>query len=287
MSELLPRERVARTLGQFAPHLLDASQRGSGWNSVWRLTIEGRPCVLKVYGRRRGPVKEWLVEATHALTGRSSYRPRGRQHTEALCLRLWHEAGLAVPVLREQSADPVDLPVPFLLMEYVDGRVMGDMLADGGVAMADKERVLCALARSCFRRHMLAIERNEPGLIQEHPDIMHVFVRGDELVTFDLEVVFLGRGRVRSLAAMEVVRTVRSLLRRLPGPDGFEYAAVFLRHYPGKELLEYAEGRLRGGRSPVLYLVQSWQRARAARRGQRDYKRLVAGLISAELANRQ
>jgi len=182
-------------------------------NRIWRVSVGGGTVLQKLYAERGG----WLTVQLRALGGglrggKSSTRAAARRATEARLLRLWREAGLAVPA--DLSAVHPDLAnARTLVLEDVPGPLLSEALADPALAEARRDELLRRFARACRERHDLALARGEAGLIQEHGTVQHVIVSGQRLVTFDLENAFLRRRDLRPLLAKELASVLRSLAR--------------------------------------------------------------------------
>lgn len=265
-----PRDQLAQLLGAFSPRLLDASARGSGWNSVWRIDLNGSTRVLKVYGRRRGRFREWMTDATHRLGGRTSYTAAARRDTEARCLRLWREAGFDVPALADPTPDFPRLPAPFLLMEYIPGPSLAKTLADPDMAAEQKSALWRRYAAEWGARHAAVLARGEPALLQEHPDLEHVLVSGDRLVTFDLEVAYTGAGTVCDRIAAELAGMVRSLFKRLPPEEARHLLRLLIDAYPDRTRLEAVDAALFANASPLKRLFHALDRRLIRKAGGMD-----------------
>jgi hypothetical protein len=57
------------------------------------------------------------------------------------------------------------------------------------------------------------VGEQEPRLLHEHGSFRHVFVSSERLVTFDLEISWVRRGRTRYLVGREIAAFLRSLGR--------------------------------------------------------------------------
>ncbi len=281
-----PRDQLARLLGAFAPRLMDASARGAGWNSVWQIEIKGASRVLKVYGRRRGILREWMTDLAQRLGGRTPYTAAARRETETRCLRLWREAGFDVPGLVDPPPDFPKLPAPFLLMEYIPGASLANALGDP--AMAEKERT--ALWRRCAAawgaRHAAALTRREPALLQEHPALDHVLVSGNRLVTFDLEVTYTDDGNVPDRIAAELAGLVRSLFKSLPPAEARRLLREWVSAYPTRARLEAVYPALFANASPMRRLFHALDRIFLRKAGGMD-KYAAARLLREALTEKK
>ncbi|MFO7536023.1 MAG: hypothetical protein R6X19_10160 [Kiritimatiellia bacterium] len=266
-----PRDQLAALLAPFAPRLLDASARGSGWNSIWSLSLPGNTVVLKIYGRRRARFREWSTDLSQRLGGRTGYTARARHAIEKRGLRLWRESGFDVPALLQPGTFPLPpLPAPFLLMEYVPGPTLSDFLADPQLSDGDKEARLRAFAAALSARHTVAIAMREPALLQEHPGLEHVLVSGARLVTFDLETAFTSRAGVPNAVSAEIAGTVRSLYRRLPVAAARHYLGVLVSAYPDRARLEQVAVDLFENPSPARRALHALDRRLLRKPGRLD-----------------
>jgi hypothetical protein len=260
------RENALRaSLAPFAPRRLDVSRRGSGLNAVWRITLDGAPAVLKTYDTRRGPVRTALTALEHRLSGRTPYAAAARQRTERDGLRLWRDAGFDVPALHETPL-PVRLPVPHLCMEWLPGPTLPAFLTDAAQPDSAREDALRRFAPAWAARHALALERDEPRLLQEHATLDHVLVSGERLVTFDLEVAFRPGAHVPALIAREICGYLRSILRRLPAAPGIRAFEVLVAAYPQRDILDTAWREILANPRPAARLLHAIERRLAGRR---------------------
>jgi len=196
--------------------LLAAGKRGDGRHFVVRAQIGGRDLVVKLYGRKRDAVRDFLRDVgQRLLVGKSGVRAERRAATERRVLALWRREGFDVPELLEEVELPAEIVQPSVVMEYVPGRTLDAVVADPSIAIDEKRRVVTRLARELERRHARARALREPLLIQVHASLGHVLhVRAGEtvgrsaasaapaserLVTFDFEVAWTRR---RGLEAM-------------------------------------------------------------------------------------
>ncbi|MBP7568674.1 MAG: hypothetical protein KBA95_01310 [Acidobacteria bacterium] len=260
---------------------LDGSARGSGLNAVWKIRTPAGPAILKTFASRRNPAQTFLTEVNHRLGGLTSFTARGRRHTEAATLALWREAGLDVPRLLDDPPG-LDLALPHLCMEFVDGVLLSRRLADEGRPLAERDAVLVRFLRIWADRHALADARRDPRLIQEHGSFEHVMVAGDRLVTFDLEVSFRRRLDVRACIVAEIGGYLRSLYRLLPAPLAGHFLGLAAREYPRREYLEEVPRRLLRNPNPVLRAVHFLDRRLLRKPGQ-WHKFRVAELLMSEL----
>lgn len=258
-----PREQLLTLLAPYSPRLLDASARGSGWNSVWLLTAGERQMVLKVYGRRRTRVREWMTDFSHLTSGRTGYTARARRETEARCLLLWSQAGFDVPALQMTPPDFPPLPVPFLLMEFIPGPPLSRLLADPGTPQTAREAVFRRYLVELSTRHAAALERQEAAFLQEHPALDHVLVSDNRLVTFDLEVAYTTRHGIDGCVTAEIAGLIRSLFKALPAEEAGRYLQLMVESYPVRSRLERVHGDLFENPSPFKRAMHALDRARS------------------------
>lgn len=268
-------------LRAYAPEKLDSSARGSGLNAVWKIRIGPRPAVLKTYASRRNPVDTVLAELSHRTAGRTGYSAAARRHTEFRNLAHWHEMGFDVPALIPHRFVP-PLPLPWLCLEYVEGRTLANLLADPHVAPAEQEEIFSRFLRSWAGRHTAAEDRQDRSLIQEHPTIDHILVADNRLVTFDLEVGFT-RGDVRALVAREIAGVLVSLFRRLPEPRATHFLAQFVAGYPDRTRIEFVAREFLKSPSPWRRVLHGLAARRARARGVRMHRAEIARRLATAL----
>jgi hypothetical protein len=255
-----PRDQLAALLAPFAPRLLDASARGSGWNSVWLLAWNERSYVLKIYGRRRTRLREWMTHLSQRLTGKTGYTANARRETERRCLTLWRDAGFDVPRIDCAPVPLPPLPVPFLLMEYLPGPLLGSFLADPDGRPEEKKRLFLRFLGDWGKRHAAALARSEPALLQEHPGLDHLLVSGTRLATFDLEVAYTSRSRVAESVSAEIAGLVRSLFKVLPEQEAGRYLGLMAKSYPDRSRLARVHTDLFNSPSPAVRPIHALDR---------------------------
>ena len=252
---------MART----GPYGLDAevlarSARGDGRHQVLRLIQGGRPVVLKLYGRKRDRLRDWLRDLGHRLlAGKSGMSPPARLRTERAALELWRRHGFRVPDVLDVAL-PSEVPSLRLVLEWIDGCRMKEMLADPAVPLDAKRRLLGRCAHEWGRRHELALQLAEPALLHAHASFAHVLVAGEEPVSIDFEVAWRRRD-VERLVSLELAGFFDSLARCAPPPQVDALLDAVVAAYPARERLARVAADARGG----PYRAFTWL-ARAARR---------------------
>jgi len=216
--------------------LLARSERGDGRHRVLKLRLDGRPAVLKCYGRKTARTRACLRQfGSLALVGKSSISPRGRRRTEAEALALWRREGFDVPrVLAE--APPPGFEGPGLLLEWIRGESLADLLRHRRGSPEGRRAILGRFAALLGKRHARALELREPRLLFEHPTLEHVLVEGERLVHIDLEIVFRRR---RSLERI-VRREIAGFLHSLAKTSGDEFPSLLdavVEGYPDRDRL--------------------------------------------------
>jgi hypothetical protein len=230
--------------------LLAAGKRGDGRHFVVRARIGGRDLVVKLYGRKRDAVRDFLRDVgQRLLVGKSGVRAARRAATERRVLALWRREGFDVPELIEDVALPAEIVQPRVVMEYVPGRTLDAFVADRSVALEEKRRVVTRLARELARRHARARALREPLLIQVHASLGHVLhVRAGEagagpaaapsaapanerLVTFDFEVAWTRRRGLEAMVRQEFTHYRDSLAKGSLPAERSELAKAFADGY--------------------------------------------------------
>jgi tRNA A-37 threonylcarbamoyl transferase component Bud32 len=243
------------------PVVLAASPRGGGRHLVVRVTLGGRPVVVKLYARKRARLQAVLREIGVHFVGRSSTLPSRRCAMERAVLELWRRHGFDAPEVLD-----LELPFaerrPYLVLEFVMGRDLRTMLADPAVPFAQKQDLLVRFGPLWGRRHDLALALREPRLIQVHPGFHHVLVAGERLVHFDFELAYTNPRAIAGLVQREIVGFLRTL--RTSAADGYErLLAPLIDSYGARERITaaaevLARGRPRGRR----WVRAQWKRLR-------------------------
>ncbi len=259
-----PRERIV--LHGLEGELLARSARGDGRHLVARIELGGRPAVLKLFGRKRDPLREWLRDfGQRVLVGKTGMAPATRQRTERESLEAWRAGGFDVPALLDWPL-PAEVPPHRLLLEWLPGDLLSARVCWPHVAREEKERLLARLAREVARRHGRALERREPRLVQSHATLAHVMVvpaatgpqagavaaAGERLVTFDFEVAWARRSALERLVALEVGQLVESIASFAPTEQIGPLIGAFVRAYGESERLRGLVATVRRGRVPLL-----------------------------------
>ena len=232
----------------------EGSRRGSG-QAILRFDTPRGSVAVKRFGLRRGRIRLVLKQIGHwTFAGKSPAGAAGRRRTEAECLALWASHGFDV-FRRIHGADLPPIAEPHLVLEFVEGRTLYDILEDPAVVEAEKEALLARFAPEWRRRHALALERSDPRLLHEHGSFRHVFVAGDRLITFDLEIAWRRRRLTGYLVGREVAAFLRSL-GRASGKDRFESRlARLVASYGDASLLRECVRRVRLSRVLLRSLV--------------------------------
>jgi hypothetical protein len=193
-------------------------------NRVWRVVTPRGTVLQKLYAERGSWLRAGTRDVFSGLLGaKTGTRAAARRATEARLLALWQRHGCDAPA--DVSAGHPDLAGEHtLVMEFVEGPLLSDRLRDAALASAARAALLAAFGGAWGRRHRLALQLREPGLLQEHGTLQHVIVAGapdaPRFVTFDHENAFARAGREGAHVAKEVASVLPSLYRSQPRPDG-------------------------------------------------------------------
>jgi hypothetical protein len=253
--------------------VLASSSRGDGRHQVLRIEHAGKPIVLKLYGRKRDWLRDFLRDLGHRfLVRKTGMTPAARMRTERDTLELWLRHGFTVPRVLDIEL-PAEVPPLRLALEWIRGRSMRDLLSDPVVNVETKRAVLERAVREWTRRHELALKLREPRLVQAHATFGHVLVDGDLQTTFDFEVVWKGRNLER-LIRLELLGFLGSFGPWIPPQQIDLLLDAVVEHYaPRDRLVEAARswrGRREAGDAAVMErLKDAITRAekRAERRG--------------------
>ncbi len=206
-------------------------------NYIWRIETPSGTVLQKHYGERGGFCRRWLGEWGTRMVGlKTSSLAAGRCATEREMIALWARSGVDVP--RDLSSDFSHLSGPkTLVLEYVEGDLLVHRLADTSLSRRAQGELFGSFIEGWAKRHCLALEQNEPGLIQEHGSLWHVIVSGSRFVTIDLENAYQASKKLTPLLYREIAAYTRSLQRGRYG-DGFDYfLSILVEAYPERDRL--------------------------------------------------
>ncbi len=253
-------------------------------NRIWRVETAEGPVLQKLYADRGGFFRCRARDLLSRLRGgKTGTRAAARRATEARLLGLWRQAGCDVPA--DLSARHPGLAGDrALVLEFVPGRLLSDVLRDPGLPRGRRDELLGRFARGWCRRHRLARESGEAGLVQEHGSFQHVLVDGDRLVTIDLENAFLPRADLLPILAKEIASCLRWLARQEDEATFRSDLAVLVAHYDDRVLLAAAARHYLHNPRPAWRLLWAADRRREARRGRRGGKYRVLELLAEALA---
>ena len=257
-------------------------------NRVWRVETPDGPVLQKLYGERGGCLHALAREvASRIRDGKTSTLAAGRRATERRLLELWRNHGFDVP--RDITRSHPDLANDrTLILEFVPGRllsqVLGDRPTDAESDAESRTALLRRFATEWGRRHRVALDHGEAGLVQEHGGFLHVIVSGDRLVTFDLENAFRPRKDLTPILAKEIAAYVRSLAK-LSGPDRFEDdLRTLVAAYPERPLLEATVRHYLENDRFLWRVIWAIDQRREARRGRRHGKFAALRALASVLA---
>ena len=250
-------------------------------NRIWRVETPSGPALQKFYSEKAGPLRTaWRGLLSGVLRGATSSAAAVRWRTERELLALWAGAGLDVP--RDLTAScPALAGDRVLVMEFVEGKVLGRMLHGGDLAGPARAALLARFAAAWGRRHRLAVDRNDPRLVQVHGTLMHVLVAGDRLVTIDLEQAYLAGQPVPPLLAREVLSYLRSLAKAGDGETFRRDLAVLVAAYPERAILRGVVEDLRRSRSGLRGILWSLDGAAGGDGGSPSGKGAVTDALEA------
>ena len=262
--------------------LLDRSHSGARNQSIWKIEVEQGPVIVKLYGRKQTHLRALLRDLGVRMIGKSSVRVRRRQETEGEILELWNREGFDVPRLLLQCLPRLD-PQPYLVMEWLDGRTIFEILCDDTVPMHEKAALVRRFTKRWGERHQRALELDEPRLIQLRSGFHHVISTGERLAAFDFEVCYTRRHHVRRLISLEISGYLRTLASAMPDHLG-EFLKVIVESYPDRTRLQRVAADVRRGLVPALRWFS--RRQIKARAGKYDGKDRVLRELGLALRER-
>ena len=207
-------------------------------NYLYKIPFREGYAVLKVYYGSRSMLRYISGSISNFFEGQTSFMPRARMVNEKKCLNIWREAGFRV---FDTYGDVIvkDLPEGgYMLFEYLSALKFIDYFGEASVALEDRLRTYRRFLKEWYRRHDMAIKRQEPRLVHENGDLKHVMIVDDQFLFFDFEMTYRSRRKVKEFVTREILAYLKSL-GKIVGPELFP---VFLKetidHYPDTELLK-------------------------------------------------
>jgi hypothetical protein len=254
-------------------------------NFLYKVPFRGGFAVLKVYLGSRS----WLEYAVKTcgnvlVCNQTSFMPRARRRTELDVIRLWRDAGFRVFGVHDDAVVEGIDPTLHALFEYVPRKKLIDLLGDPALPLEKRVAIWRGWLPVWHRRHELAIARREPRLIHENGDLKHVMPMEDgDYLSFDFEMVFRSRRRVKEFVAREILSFLKSLGHTVGGDfDAFMQETV--RHYPDHDLLRYTHAFAFANPNPVLRLARAIDRNFKPRAKKKFSKYNVARMLLDALA---
>ena len=169
--------------------------------------------VLKAYRRRWSRWQDYSEALVSRLLLRTTGRCAGaRWRTELSANRLWAQHGFDVFRIVDKPL-PRNISPPATWFEYCPGRVLRDLIRDQDVFWEEKMVLLRRLGSEMGRRHSLAMELQEPLLIQKHGTLEHVMISDERMITFDLEGSFRPGFDLLEALAQELSGYLRSIAK--------------------------------------------------------------------------
>jgi hypothetical protein len=254
-------------------------------NFLYKVPFRGGFAVLKVYQGSRS----WLEYATKTcgnvlVCNQTSFMPRARRRTELSVLKLWRDAGFRVFEVYEDAVVAGIAPDLQALYEWVPAKKLVDLLGDPALPLARRLELWRGWLPVWHRRHALAVERAEPRLVHENGDLKHVMPLPDgSYLSFDFEMAFRSRSRVREFVAREILSYLKSLGKTVGEAELPEFLAETVRGYPGRDLLEHTHAFAFANPNPVLRIARLLDRVIKPRARKPFSKYNVARRLRAEL----
>jgi hypothetical protein len=249
-------------------------------NYLYKVPFRGGFAVLKVYLGSRS----WLQYAVKTcgnvlVCNQTSFMPRARRRTELEVIRLWRDAGFRVFGVHEDVVVAGIDPSLQALYEWVPAKKLIDLLSDPALPLEKRLAIWTGWLPVWHRRHELALTRAEPRLIHENGDLKHVMPLADgDYLSFDFEMVFRSRRRVREFVARELLAFLKSLGKAV-GPDFERFMKETIARYPDHDLLRYTHAFAFANPNPVLRLARAIDRNFKARSKKEFSKYNVARVL--------
>jgi hypothetical protein len=250
-------------------------------NYLYKVPFRGGFAVLKVYSGSR----TWLQYAVKTcgnvlVCNQTSFMPRARRKTELAVLKLWRDAGFRVFGVYEDALVDGIAPDLQALYEYVPQKKLIDLLGDPKLTLDERLKLWRGWLPVWHRRHALAIERREPRLVHENGDLKHVMPMPDgSYLSFDFEMVFRSRRRVKEFVAREILSFLKSLGHTVLPADFDVFMKETVRHYPDRDLLHYTHAFAFANPNPVLRLARAIDRRIKPRAKKKFSKYNVARML--------
>ena len=225
-------------------------------NYLYKIPFRKGYAVLKVYYGSRSRLRYIGGSVSNFFEGQTSFMPRARMVNEKKCLKIWREAGFRV---FDTYGDVIvkDLPEGgYMLFEYLSALKFTDYFGEASVSLEDRLATYRRFLKEWYRRHDMAIKRQEPRLVHENGDMKHVMIVGDQFLFFDFEMTYRSRRKVKEFVTREILAYLKSL-GKIVGPELFP---VFLKetieHYPDIELLKNTHRMMFAHPNPVIRLAR-------------------------------
>jgi len=243
-------------------------------NQIWPVPTVDGPVLQKLYAARdAGPAHWFRLLIERIARQKTPTTAAARWRTERTLLAAWREAGCDVPE-DVSPCHPAYVHGYVTLLEYVDGKILGKLLASEAPSRERRDDLLRRFSAAWGMRHGRALDTNDVRLIQEHGTFLHVIVAGDRLVTLDLEQSFLPRRDLVPLIAKEIVAYLRSLAK---GADPAVFradVAAIVSTYPRRDLLDATVREYLDNPNPLRRIV--WSIDRRRRKGGRRLGKYAA-----------
>lgn len=229
--------------------------RVSGRHRTYVIDLaDERAAVVKCFGRRTSWLNTQLRALTNFFSGRSSIYVKKRYATERRIMRLWQSHGF--DTFTEITDLPPDLQGRcWLVTKFADGMRLDHYLAQQDIGQGEKDAVMRRFWEQTARRHRLALNLCERGLLQGNPSLKHIMLLKDgQMLTFDFEVAFVRFVSVKTLIGRELVGYVRSMAEVLNSAQLNHCVKAMVQSYPETTLLDLAK-RVKGSKAKYAQLL--------------------------------
>ena len=138
----------------------------------------------------------------------------GRRNTEQARLRLWGSKGFPVPALYD-----LDLPEqsePYLVLEWIDGISLAQLLNDESLTMDKRLQQLEKIIKDIYGRQSQNLQQNDYRFIHSDPNTGNILIKNGNHFYIDFEgCVTSSSNNITEALAIELAKFLRWSIRDL------------------------------------------------------------------------